>query len=338
MFGSLVIVFPTVHEGGGLTLRHNKKEWTFDSAKAVAEHDTPHIAYTAFYSDVEHEVMPVKSGYRVTVTYNLYFSDPSPAIPETSLVVQNPLVASAFRIELERLLTDPTFVPEGGNLMFGLRHQYPVELENLEWRADKKALLQGMSAYLKGSDAVVYKVCGELGLRTLLQLVFEDEDWDDREDDDGDYVPPEEDDPADLDYNTDDSYSSSEDGSDGSSESSDEEVAPRLTPLVACDRLVNMAGAGAMPHKLFYSIREDYGGKLLTAWEDEEPDLEVLWATRLPKFNKFKATYLAYGNEASMQHTYAHLSLLVEIGAVNDRTTVDKPRPPTPQKKSRYGW
>ena len=72
MFGSLVIVYPTPHEGGELVLRHEGKEWTFDSARITAKQREPSLAYIAFYSDVEHEVLDVKSGYRVTVTYNLY--------------------------------------------------------------------------------------------------------------------------------------------------------------------------------------------------------------------------------------------------------------------------
>ncbi|EMD39478.1 hypothetical protein CERSUDRAFT_111780 [Gelatoporia subvermispora B] len=75
MFGSLVVVFPTQHEGGTLLLRHGKKQWTFDSANLLSEAPQPSIAYVAFYSDVEHEILPVTSGYRVTLTYNLYFAD-----------------------------------------------------------------------------------------------------------------------------------------------------------------------------------------------------------------------------------------------------------------------
>jgi hypothetical protein len=36
MFGSLVIVFPSPHEGGALLLRHRGQEWTFDSGEALA--------------------------------------------------------------------------------------------------------------------------------------------------------------------------------------------------------------------------------------------------------------------------------------------------------------
>ncbi|KAI0291797.1 hypothetical protein B0F90DRAFT_1774587, partial [Multifurca ochricompacta] len=68
MFGSLVIVFPTAHEGGTLQLRHRGQEWTFDSASELSGLPTPSIGYIAFFSDVEHEVAPVISGHRVTLT------------------------------------------------------------------------------------------------------------------------------------------------------------------------------------------------------------------------------------------------------------------------------
>ena len=36
MFGSLVVAFPTPHEGGALLLRHRGQEWTFDFASVLA--------------------------------------------------------------------------------------------------------------------------------------------------------------------------------------------------------------------------------------------------------------------------------------------------------------
>lgn len=73
MFGSLVLIFPTAHKGGSLIFRHHDEEWTFDSAAAVSSAPAPSIGFVAFFSDVEHEVTPVESGHRVTLTYNLYF-------------------------------------------------------------------------------------------------------------------------------------------------------------------------------------------------------------------------------------------------------------------------
>src|SRR5712692_10045677 len=82
MFGSLVVVFPTPHEGGALFLRHLGHEWYFDSAQALAAADQPTIGYVAFFSDVEHEVAHVTSGNRITLTYNLYFDDPRGPVSE----------------------------------------------------------------------------------------------------------------------------------------------------------------------------------------------------------------------------------------------------------------
>ena len=80
MFGSLVIVSPTSHEGGAVLLRHRGREWIFDSSQVLAgaANDQPSVCYVAFFNDVEHEVAPVTSGHRVTLTYNLYFDNGGP--------------------------------------------------------------------------------------------------------------------------------------------------------------------------------------------------------------------------------------------------------------------
>src|SRR6201996_3395291 len=79
MFGSLVIILPTKHEGGSLLLKHSSAHFHFDGASLLSPHlseqGTQSFAYVAFYSDVEHEVAEVTSGHRVTITYNLYFND-----------------------------------------------------------------------------------------------------------------------------------------------------------------------------------------------------------------------------------------------------------------------
>lgn len=66
-FGSLVVGLPLAHEGGQLQVRHSGREFTFDWGAS-----TNAIAWVAFYSDCEHEVLEVTSGHRVTLTYNLY--------------------------------------------------------------------------------------------------------------------------------------------------------------------------------------------------------------------------------------------------------------------------
>ncbi len=124
MFGSLVVVFPTGHQGGGLTLRSHGKEWVFDASNFLANStaDEPEIAYAAFYSDVEHEVFPVTSGSRVTLTYKLYQEQDT----HTQVTLEDTkthAITSEIKQPLSKLIDDPAFFPGGGKLGFGLRHQ-----------------------------------------------------------------------------------------------------------------------------------------------------------------------------------------------------------------------
>ncbi|KAG6824045.1 hypothetical protein H0H92_008200 [Tricholoma furcatifolium] len=161
MFGSLVIVFPTPHEGGGLVLRHAGQEWTFDSATMISQNAKPCIAYIAFYSDVEHEVNVVQSGYRVTLTYNLFLRR-APKLPSSLKPVASDI--NLLHQALSAALDNPAFLPDGGCIGFGLSFQYPVGAE------DK------LEPSLKGSDATIYQVCKGLSLGTSLNAIYQDLD------------------------------------------------------------------------------------------------------------------------------------------------------------------
>ena len=67
MFGTLVVALPSAHEGGELVLRHAGREKTIDLHDAAPSE----IRYAAFYADCEHEVRPLRAGYRVCLIYNL---------------------------------------------------------------------------------------------------------------------------------------------------------------------------------------------------------------------------------------------------------------------------
>ncbi|KAI0355269.1 hypothetical protein OH77DRAFT_356255 [Trametes cingulata] len=125
MFASLVVILPTPHEGGQLVLRNKRKKWTFDAGPLLAGVND-RIAYIAFCSDVEHEVLPVLSGHRVTLTYGLYLAkDPHSAWPGGLTIIHpsnsNPNIV---KDALVALLNDPGVLPGGGTLGFGLRHLY----------------------------------------------------------------------------------------------------------------------------------------------------------------------------------------------------------------------
>ena len=171
MFGSLVVVFPTPHDGGALSLRHHGHEWVFDSSKALAAIDKPTIGYVAFFSDIEHEVAPVTSGHRVTLTYNLYFKDDSGSVSEKDadskhLIPPKLPNQEGFSEAFKALLEDPEFMADGGTLAFGLRHVYPI-----------KKSLKHVYDVLKGSDAVVYQSMCALGFDPVLYVYYGDDPY-----------------------------------------------------------------------------------------------------------------------------------------------------------------
>ena len=75
-FGSLVVCLPSAHRGGELAVRHDGRETKFDWSK-----NSTTMQWAAFYSDCEHEVLPVTEGYRITLTYNLYYNKHGHQIP-----------------------------------------------------------------------------------------------------------------------------------------------------------------------------------------------------------------------------------------------------------------
>jgi hypothetical protein len=167
MFGSLVIVFPTHHEGGALFLRHRGHEWIFDPGRALAGGalDRPSIGYVAFLNDIEQGVAPVTSGHCVTLTYNLYFDNDgvpvwNDAVSEV-LIPPKPPNQDGFREVFKALLENPEFMAEGGTLAFGLRHGYPFEYD-----------LKPIYNVLKGSDTVVYQSVRALGFEPMLYMYY----------------------------------------------------------------------------------------------------------------------------------------------------------------------
>jgi len=45
------------------------------STSSSSSEDRNAVRWCAFYSDCEHEVLPVTAGHRITITYNLYISE-----------------------------------------------------------------------------------------------------------------------------------------------------------------------------------------------------------------------------------------------------------------------
>ncbi|KAL1866874.1 hypothetical protein Daus18300_006577 [Diaporthe australafricana] len=141
-FGSLVVCLPLEHEGGQLQVRHKGEEVTYDWGN-----NRNQISWAALYSDCEHEVLEVKSGYRLTLTYNLYAVRGGGMLtgiqPPVLDATQLPIYTS-----LKNIVENKEFMPE--------------------------VILPDM---LKGLDMVLWEAFGRLGLEASVKPVLNLEDF-----------------------------------------------------------------------------------------------------------------------------------------------------------------
>jgi hypothetical protein len=163
--GTLVICLPSKHEGGNLIVRHRDRNVTFSWGNSMS------VEWAAFYSHLEHEVEEVKSGHRVTLTYNLFWRQP--LRPTESLL--SPVIVTTLPLygELRKILSLGSFLPEGGTLGLYCTHSYIHNRESKEVDFPRS---------LKGVDMAFFTACQELGLKVYTRPVRDPEemDWYDR--------------------------------------------------------------------------------------------------------------------------------------------------------------
>lgn len=157
-FGSLVVCLPSEHSGGELVIRHQSQaqEYRWGDTTSV-------LQWAAFYSDCEHEVMEVTRGFRVTLTYNLFWSATIKPLANPSLQLSSLPIYS----EVRGALQDPSFLYKGGLLGFHCGHLYP---------RNRLGSNEGVPFCLKGVDRVLWLVLKELGLLCGLHIVYDQEE------------------------------------------------------------------------------------------------------------------------------------------------------------------
>jgi hypothetical protein len=148
MVATLVVALPSTYEGGELAVRHEGHEQTIDFRGPDA--NPFHIHFAAFYADCEHEVRPLRKGYRLCLVYNLTL-----AKSKASLLAPR---ESEHVAEIGRLLRQWAENDSAGKLVITLDHQYTEK--GLTWgtlkgvdRAKAKILQEaaqqaGCNAYL----------------------------------------------------------------------------------------------------------------------------------------------------------------------------------------------
>ena len=140
MFGSLVVCLPTQFSGGELVVRHQNEEIKYDWSSTSSDSSTS-LSWAMFFSDIEHEVLPVTEGYRVTLTYNLHYC--STLTSSMIHIKDNP-----FCKMLLAALVDPTFMPGGGILGFNCHYSYVFDIHwddlmvNAKFSGDKMDIVK----------------------------------------------------------------------------------------------------------------------------------------------------------------------------------------------------
>ena len=89
------------HSGGALVVRHKDTERTIQTAPSSSKNS---CLWAAWYADVEHEVLPLQSGARVALLFNL-FRPPSsyrPGLTAQGTVFaaspKHPIIAALLRL------------------------------------------------------------------------------------------------------------------------------------------------------------------------------------------------------------------------------------------------
>ena len=114
MFATLVVCLPSRHAGGALIVSHDGQTRRIELGGADAPFK---IRYAAFFADCQHEVLPVTSGHRICLVYNLAIAKKrQPAAPKSSSAVE------AVSGLLERIFEDRS----RDKVAIPLKHQYTM--------------------------------------------------------------------------------------------------------------------------------------------------------------------------------------------------------------------
>ncbi|RJE22355.1 hypothetical protein PHISCL_05297 [Aspergillus sclerotialis] len=157
--GSWVVCLPSPFKGGRLRICHHGQEVQFD----WSEQSASTIQWAAFYSDCEHEIMKITEGDRITLTYNLYVTEPTRGVipPHNPVVDPESLPLYGF---LKSPIAEPGFMRQGGVLGIFCSHAYPHNTDLAHIKLPRA---------LKGADLVLYSVFKSLGIEVEVLPVLE---------------------------------------------------------------------------------------------------------------------------------------------------------------------
>ncbi|KAJ0422048.1 hypothetical protein BJY00DRAFT_311449 [Aspergillus carlsbadensis] len=157
--GSLVVSLPSKFTGGSLHVEHHGNKVTFDWSH---KSDTA-IQWAAFYSDCEHEIETITAGDRITLTYNLYVTEPIGDLNPSPTAPMDP-TSLPMHAWIKDLLAKDAFLKDGGVLGFFCSHAYAHASPLAETHLPRA---------LKGADLVLYSVFRSLGIEVSILPILD---------------------------------------------------------------------------------------------------------------------------------------------------------------------
>jgi hypothetical protein len=148
------VTLPSSYTGGELMVGHNEEWKAYRGSKTA-------LSLVAFYADCRHEVLRVKSGYRITLAYNLFLHGGTsrPGGDDGTAAELADLLREHFSTPAPRYYGGPVTDPPN-RLVYLLDHEYTPR--GLTWRR------------LKGADArrvsLLRAAAGQAGCEAILAL------------------------------------------------------------------------------------------------------------------------------------------------------------------------
>ncbi|OTA69482.1 hypothetical protein K449DRAFT_384422 [Hypoxylon sp. EC38] len=154
MFGTLVISLPSSHEGGDVIVTHKGYSRRYETSQHV-------MACAFWFSDVSHEVLPVKRGYRWVLTYNLAIEQ-SAHVPRASGFVDHREIRRVLQLWSQEVNNGSR---KASPLYFVLNHKYTEA--NISFEGLKPSDLNVVES--------LREVCPELGFDLFLTTLEKEE-------------------------------------------------------------------------------------------------------------------------------------------------------------------
>lgn len=162
MIGTLVVTLPSAHTGGELVVEHHGEDVAYPGTTSA-------VSLVAFYADCRHKVLPVTSGHRITLTYNLLLTGDT-----SGPILSDDATVTELARCLDEHFSTPVTLPYGhceadppNRLVYLLDHEYTAR--SLDW------------SRLKGADAgrasLLRSAADKGGCEAVLALTDVQETW-----------------------------------------------------------------------------------------------------------------------------------------------------------------